>query len=232
MASPTTSVKLKNKAGTDVTYNNINEIEVLNSSGSSIVFSYANFSGITATAADVMTGKYFLNANKELVEGTKTLVPLNSPTISISGSILSLEDGNNGSFSENYKITVAREGLTSLTTTVPISTTSYDIENIGTLASGNHAVSVSVLGTGMGDSTAATATYQKPLIAPTLSSSMSRVMIQSNDSHTEMYNMLIDGVTSIDIDPNYIQPLQDGNILHINESIYTATKSNEILALQ
>jgi len=198
VAAPTTSVKLKNKLGTDIIYENADEIQVLDENGNSVVFSYANFSGVTAVASDVMSGKYFLNSNKELVEGTRTLVQLNPPTISIpsGSSTLNLTDGNNGTFATQYRVKVDGVHKTFLS----ISTTTYNLANLSSVSSGTHIVTVSVLGTGMAESQGVSEEYVKPLASPTVTSDSSMLIIQNNDTNVEYFRVVVDGTTTIDID--------------------------------
>lgn len=69
---------------------------------------------------------------------------LNAPTISLSGSTLSITDGNNGSFSENFEIYSNNE----LKAVVSTSVTSYNLTAIIT-TTGTYSITVKSSGTGM-----------------------------------------------------------------------------------
>lgn len=105
---------------------------------------YADVSGVTATAEDVLQGKTFVGANKLLIVGT--LEPggarLNAPTIILNGTVITLEDGNNGNFTTGFEILV--DGVVSATTT----TTAFDLTTLG-LVSGTYSITAKAYGTGM-----------------------------------------------------------------------------------
>lgn len=116
-----------------------------------VINDYADVSGVTAIASDVMAGKWFVGANKVLTEGTGTGgggARLNAGTISLVGTTLSFTDGNNGSFSQNWDVYVNGTKKVS----VPKSTTTCNIASY--IGAGSYTIYVIVTGTGMGDSPA------------------------------------------------------------------------------
>ena len=142
-----TSIDLTDAVYTDVTF----------TSGGARVFPVAQgISGVdvsdtTATASDVLAGKYFYNAAGVKTLGSLALPQLNAPTISLNGDTLTISNpATNGNFVTGYK--VYSDG--SLVAT--IQATTLDLSTVIS-AAGTHSVTAKAYGTGFNDSAASTA---------------------------------------------------------------------------
>ena len=122
------------------------------------------------------------------VAGSGDHPTFNAPTISLSGSTLSISDDNNGNFSRVYSILANNEVVaeTQLTT--------YDLSTLP-LSSGTYVIKVIAYGTGFNSSSPSnTVTYTlTQLAAPSMTREYTAVSITDNDGRATQFKLYDNG---------------------------------------